>query len=258
MKNLERYFEKKYQELVSQFETSSLQKSSDNLGFNRERFINIFLKEVLPKRLSIVQGEMFGLTEGDESCEISRSGQLDTIVIRDDCPILDFGGRNSYLFGGVFSVIEIKSSLKCSLNSETGDLQGSLAQALKTFKGIPSYVRPPTQGVIGADVSNIPEPLKVIVAYDGLSVDAINQEKYRKFWYNTVDMICVLKSGVLIGSGLQTKFESSFDISPGVNVINSKAASLGLLYYFIAQYGTTFVLGNCDLQDFFCNLDEWK
>ena len=98
------YFDSIANELLSEFESSRLQKSSQDIGDNRESFINNFLKDCLPTKFHFGKGEIWDNKE-------NKTGQLDIIIVREDAPKLYFGSRNAYLGEGVFAVIEVKSNL---------------------------------------------------------------------------------------------------------------------------------------------------
>jgi len=76
------YFEDSVNVLMANYKRSANQNADTNLGKNRENFYNNFLKKVLPPRLSVRSGEVWD-SKGN------KTGQLDSIVIRDDCPSLD-------------------------------------------------------------------------------------------------------------------------------------------------------------------------
>jgi hypothetical protein len=98
------YFKDSSGVLLAQYNRSKGQEASANLGYNRELFCNEFLSHVLLPRLRNYRGEIWD-SQGN------RTGQLDLIIIRDDAPILTFGGADTILAEGVFAVIEVKSNL---------------------------------------------------------------------------------------------------------------------------------------------------
>ena len=53
------YFDNEAKKLLSEYNTTKLLKSSQNMGKNRENFLNDFLKVCLPNRLSVKEGEIW-------------------------------------------------------------------------------------------------------------------------------------------------------------------------------------------------------
>ena len=96
------YFNDTAQVLLAEFQRSSQQGASANLGRNREFFCSEFLDKVLPPKLSVKSGEIWD-SHGN------KTGQLDVIITRADCPCLHVGSDNIYLVEGVFATIEVKA-----------------------------------------------------------------------------------------------------------------------------------------------------
>lgn len=244
------YFKQKTQELLAKYDTSKIQRASKNLGDNREIFIRDFLEKVLPHRLRVVSGELF-----DQ--EMLQSGQLDTIIVKDDCPSLDFGGENSFYVGGTFSAIEVKSQL-------TTGAKGTLHQALVSLGKVAKLNYPPAQILIGK-MSSVPLPLKVIFSYkSSSSLDTIDSYIKKEKLESNYDLICVLDKGVIIGPQLLSGFWDQFVINQSnigsvlSNVMMSKSISLGLLYYYLVEYGSTFLIGSSSLDPLFKDLASWE
>ena len=233
------YFSKKVEVLLAKYNLSGEQNASRNLGDNRENFINLFLQEALPRCLEVKCGEIIDNTG-------SKTGQLDTIIVRDDSPRLDFEGKNSYLAEGIFAVIETKSNLTTA----------KLAEAAKTLDKVRQLViNPPS---ISSGI-NLNRPLRILFAYEGASWDTIIKFLDENKWQDLFDLICVLNNGVYI-----TKGELVFLYDKITNerldedlVLMTKASSLGFLNYYLWQYGTAFSVVDFNLQKYFLPLEGW-
>ncbi len=148
------FFYKKTEALLALYNLSGEQKSSINIGDNREIFLNKFLKGSLPKKLSIEKGEICD-KKGD------KTEQLDSIIIRDDCPALDFEGKNVYLAEGVFTVIEIKSNLDSTQLKRAG-------KTLERVKNLETKDRAVI--TIGPRLNR---PLRLVFSYKGAKWDTL-------------------------------------------------------------------------------------
>lgn len=238
---LYKYFKDKANELLSQYHTSSNQVASDNLGKNRENFLNSFLKKSLPPRLKVVSGELI-------DSENNHTGQIDTIIIRDDCPSLDFGNENSYLVEGVFATLEIKSTL----NKET------LAKAVNSLLKVSKLTVPEPSIKFGGYYLN--RPLRILFSYTGIKFGKIVEHINENNWQEVFDLICVLDQGVIARKG---KLLFTFDLESGENLnqdifVNSSAGSLGILYYYLVQYGSSFSIITPNFQKYFEPLHNWN
>src|SRR6266851_4125035 len=78
---LYRYFRDTADLLLANYRRSGGQSAAANLGHNREVFCREFLTHVLPPRLTIGHCEILDRAG-------TRTGQLETVIIRDDAPRL--------------------------------------------------------------------------------------------------------------------------------------------------------------------------
>lgn len=224
------YFNRSAEVLLSQYRLSSGQKASDNLGDNREYFCSAFLKKVLQPRLKVVSGELID-SKGNQT------GQLDTIIIRDDTPCLDFGQNNSYLAEGALAVIEVKSNLQREKIKEAG----------KTLTAVKNLsVQPP----LYSKSRGLPRitPLRIVFAFESASIDVIYDEI--KNWPDAFDLICVLNLGVIEFPELSESTVTEF--------VNGQAASLAYLYYHVAYYGNSFISREINLGPYFQPVQGWR
>lgn len=234
------YFDKKAGELIANFKLSAEQRASRNVGDNREIFISNFLQNSLPPKFFVKSGEVW-----DKNGQ--KTGQLDTIIIRDDTPSLDFGGKNVYLAEGVFAIIEVKSKLTIE----------KLKEAIKTLERVEQLsISKPTVTIGG---HNLERPLRVVFAYSGSSWATIEKYLDENNKGNLFDLICILDKGVFAKRG---RLIFPYDKISGEKIekdiiIETKAASLGFLYYYLVQYGSSFSAGSIDLQDYFQPLEKW-
>ena len=233
------YFFKKADVLLSKYKLSSEQKASRNVGDNRENFINMFLREALPKNLEVKCGEVIDNTG-------LKTGQLDTIIVRSDSPRLDFEGNNSYLAEGVFAVIETKSNLTTTKLAEAANTLDKVRQLAVSSSSI-------------ASGNNLNRPIRIVFAYEGVSWDTITNTLDKNRWQDLFDLICVLSNCIYI-----TKSELIYLYDKLTNqkldedlVIMTKASSLGFLNYYLWQYGTAFSVVDFNLQKYFLPLEEW-
>lgn len=236
------YFTFKTKELLALHKLTATLKASDNIGKNRENFINFFLSVVLPPKLSVRSGEIWD-SKGD------KTGQIDTIVTRDDAPSLDFGGENAYLVEGVFAVIEIKSNLTVGKKSK-------LSEAIRTMKKV-EKLHLESPGLTFGTV--LGRPLRLLFAYEGATFPSIIAELKEASAEDTFDLICILKKGCFVKKGLliilkdkETGEESSDEI-----VFKSEASALGLLYLYLIQYGSSFSTGGVHLDQYFAPFTDW-
>jgi hypothetical protein len=84
------YFDSTAQILRAQYQRTINQNAPNILGSNRESFCSEFLSKVLPTKLNVTRGEILDSNN-------NRTGQLDLIIKRDDCPCLAVGTNNTYL-----------------------------------------------------------------------------------------------------------------------------------------------------------------
>jgi hypothetical protein len=234
------YFDKKAQEMLAAHNLSSEQQASRNLGDNREYFVNSFLKKVLPPKLTTTSGEIWD-KEGN------KTGQIDTIIIRDDAPSLTFGSESTYLAEGVFATIEIKSNLTTT----------KLEEAAKTLKRVEKLQVTPPEMFVGA---NLGRPLRVVFAYQGAKWETLVNSIQQKKWEGLFDLICILTSGALIPPGglLAPQDPKTGKPQHIFTAIPSKAAALGMFYFYLTQYGSAFSAGGIQLHNYFEPFDQWS
>lgn len=235
------YFNDKATELLSKYRTSANQSASNNLGKNREEFLNFFLTKVLPPRLKVISGELI-------DSENKHTGQLDTIVIRDDAPSLEFGKENTYLAEGVFAAIEIKSSL----NME------SLTDAVNSMLKVKNLTIPEQAIKFGGYY--LGRPLRILFSYTGVKAETIIKHINLNNYQEVFDLICILDQGVIARKG---RLLFTYDLENGENLdtdvfVNSPAGSLGILYYYLIQYGASFSIITPNFQKYFEPLHDWN
>lgn len=229
------YFNKRAAVMIAEYELSKEQSSSINLGRNREIFVKEFLERILPLKLSIGSGEIWD--SGN-----NKTGQLDCIVLRDDCPSLDIRTENIYLVEGVLAAIEIKSNLTRKKLKEAGKTILKV-KALKVNKG--------------ASISSGPlidKPLGFVFAYEGAKWDTLIDEIAKNKWTEIFDLICILDRGVLIRKGRLIKWDNDEIYSS----INDRAAALSYLYFYLISYGTSFIGRSMKINSYFEPLDMWR
>lgn len=228
------YFTKTANVLKAQYERSSDQNASNNLGKNRETFCSSFLTNVLPPKLSIKSGEIWD-SKGH------KTGQLDLIIIRDDAPSLEFGSDNTYLAEGVFSIIEVKSNLT----------RGKLIEAGNTFQKVEKLVLPPQNLKIGKQINR---PLRIVFAYEGASWETLFDEIRNQDWFDLFDVISILDKGVLLTKGRLLDWEDDSKYS----MINSSASSIGFIYFYLISYGTSFIYRTIGIDEYFKPIQNWN
>ncbi len=230
------YFEASANSLLADYTRSGLQKSSNNLGANREFFCNNFLSKILPLKLSINSGEIWD-SKG------LKTGQLETIVTREDAPKLTFGEREAYLAEGVFAVIEIKSNLTREKLNEAG-------RQLINVKNLQIEI---STGIISGTVIN--RPLRIVFAYEGATWKTLMNEITLQKWKNLFDLICILNRGVLIKTGLLLR--SNVKKQYTYYIMNGKAASLGILYFYLISSTCSFLGRSLNFEKYFQPFDKW-
>jgi len=229
------YFQETADVLLAEYSRSRGQKSSVNIGENREVFISEFLSKVLPPRLKVTKGEIW-----DSSG--NKTGQLDLIIIRDDGPSLTYGKNNVYLAEGVFGVIEVKSVLDRNKLKEAGDTLVKVNQ-LRPDKGATVFVG-----------SLLDRPLRCVFAYEGASWQVLIDEITRNGWTDLFDLIVILSKGVLVRKGRLLECVNNKDFF----MVDNKAAGLGILYFYIITYGSSFIGRSLKLTPYFEPWNNWK
>jgi len=235
------YFNYKADVLLALHKLTSKLKAPDNIGKNRENFINEFLAVVLPQKLSVKSGEVWD-KKG------FKTGQIDTLIIRDDAPSLDFGGENVYLAEGVFAVIEIKSNLTT----------GKLKEAVKTLKKIEKLQVTKPKVRMGYYLKEH-RPLRIIFAYEGATWKTLGKSIKENAWGDLFDLICILKRGVFVKSGrlLNLYHKKTGQTVDKDYIIDEKLSALAILYFYLVQYGSCFSSGSIELEGYFTPLEKW-
>ena len=235
------YFDRMADELLSSYNKTKLQKSSENMGENREIFLNNFLEVCLPNKLSVKKGEIWD-KEGH------KTGQIDTIITRDDCPSLLFGTRNVYLAEGIFAIIEVKTKLSRKKLIEAGEKLEEV-KALNVDFGLRMTSGPVCE-----------RPLRLVFAYEGASWKTIEDEIKKRKWETLFDIICILKQGALISAFEDKKIYRLFgDTEKGecFLIASGKASALGFLYYFLVSYGVSFLARSINIHQYFEPISFW-
>lgn len=232
------YFEQSEKLLLAEYKCSKLQQSSRNLGDNRELFCNSFLSKVLPHSLKISRGEVW---DGKGI----KTGQLDTVIVRDDTPSLNFGDANTHLVEGVYAVIEIKSNLTKRKLGEAIKTLSPVSELSIHEEGISILSRPPDK--------ILKRPLRCVFAYEGASWESLVEEIESQNAWDIVDLICVLGQGALIRNHLWFSWEgnSICGISRGNSV------SLGMLYFCLATFLIDFIARTVSVRPYFEPFERW-
>lgn len=239
---LYQYFDAKADELLASFNVSAQQKASDNLGANREHFINQFLENVLPPRLTVKKsGEVLDHTG-------HTTGQIDILIIRDDAPGLDMGSQHTYLAEGVFAAIEVKSNLTVA----------KLKEAAKTLQAVEN-LQIQSPGIMSGP--NLRRPLRLVFAYKGATFDTLTKAIVENGWEELFDLICILERGVRVTTGRLITVDAE-EVAPELAnyrgiLFESKAASLGFLYLYLVTYAAGFSTGSMNLGPYFGTLSDW-
>lgn len=234
------YFDSVADELISHYKTSKLQKSSQDLGENRESFVKYFLKDCLPSKFTLGKGEIWDSKK-------NKTGQLDIIILREDAPKLYFGDRNAYIGEGVFAVIEVKSNLTRDVLKKAGEELLPVADLDIEF------------GTLMSADKTIERPLRIVFAYEGASWRIIEDEIKKRKWENLFDIICILKNGIWMNAYEDKKLQRIFDSNTKDYCLTAKgkAASLGILYYYLIRYGNTFIANNLNVSPYFEPMNYW-
>jgi len=230
------YFETTVDDFLANYQRSKRQGASDNIGFNREFFLAHFLNRVLPPRLSVKRGEIWD----SHHC---KSGQLEIIIIRNDCPALTFGMAETFLIEGVFGAIEVKSNLT----------REKLRKALKTLQKVSNLKSTEDVVVYFGDPEPLDRPLRCVFAYEGARFDTILNELSKPENQGVIDLISILTRGSLVKGDLILGFDLKKEYYP----FHGKAASLSWLYYLLISHSTRFMGRSIDISDYFKPLEGW-
>jgi len=228
------YFKASSGVLLAQYNRSKGQEASANLGYNRELFCSEFLSHVLPPRLSNCRGEIWD-SQGNQT------GQLDLIIIRDDAPILTFGGADTILAEGVFAVIEVKSNLT----------REKLIEAINTLRKVRDLELRSNTCIHSGPMLN--RPLRCIFSYESATWNTLTSEINKPENAGIADLICVLDKGVIVSRGLLVGWNNE---SPFI-IIKGNAASIAFLYQHLVGYSTNFMGRTIDLDTYFEPFNGW-
>lgn len=235
------YFDSMADGLLSSYNRTKLQKSSENMGKNREIFLNNFLELCLPNKLCVKVGEIWD-KEG------YKTGQIDTIITRNDCPSLLFGRRNVYLAEGIFAIIEVKTKLSREKLIEAGEKLEEV-KALNVDFGLTMTSGPVCE-----------RPLRLVFAYEGATWETIEDEITKRKWEKLFDMICILKRGTFISAFEDKKINRLFEGTEKDEcflIASGKASALGFLYYFLISYGLAFLARSINIHQYFEPISFW-
>ena len=234
------YFRDTTDVLKSQYQRSSGQNAAANLGHNREVFCRDFLQHALPPRLSIGHGEILD-SKGH------RTGQLDTVIVRDDAPHLTFGGAETYLAEGVFAVVETKSNLT----------RRKLNEALETLRRV-AALELVSSGVVQISGAYLPRAFRCIFAYEGMDLRTLAVLLGEHDNDGIADLVCVLNRGAAIVRDQlvavqvgQAAYAASYIPYPG------SAAALAWLYFHLVSFGSSFLGRSLDVLPYFQPLMAW-
>jgi hypothetical protein len=233
------YFRDTANVLLAQYNRTKGQESSDNVGFNRELLCGQFLSRVLPRRVLLERGEIM-----DSSG--NRTGQLEIVMTRDDCPALEFGaqqGAKTFLVEGVLGVIEVKSNL-------SGDkLQEGIAQ-LQLVRDL--ELRRSGYGGSGPFVT-LGRPLRCIFAYEGATKRTLLAKLNDPANTGTADIVCVLKRGVFVSRKVLLRWE------PDQQYIwlDGATAALAWFYLYLVSYAASFMSQGLYLANYFWPFEAW-
>ncbi len=259
------YFDDTAQILRNEFQRSSQQKSPTTLGRNREFFCSEFLSKVLPQKLPVKKGEIW-------DSQNNKTGQLDVIVVRDDCPCLHIGSDNIYLAEGVFAAIEVKSNLTTTKLQEAGNTLRQV-QDLSITGGPTSYSLPVLK-----------RPLRIVFSYRGATWETLTNYLTEKSLTDTFDIICILNRGIMFKNGLllsnkdrlphnsqspdaMQRFRAHQEILnptpttapiPHFLAVRGKAAALGFLYLHLLHFGISFVVRSVQISRYFEPMNNWE
>ncbi len=233
---LDEYFQAREGVLLAQYQNSKLQHAAKNKGANREDFCRLFLDQVLPFRLRLTTGEVW-------DCYGCKTGELDLVVVRDDCPRLTFdGGQTTCLVEGVHAAIEVKSNLT----------RDKLREALVTLKNVQNLV--PLGLVQVMEMGRtIARPLRVVVAYEGASWDVLLDELGQPGNAGVIDLVCLLGRGVIASSKLQGSQEPC-----EYYCVERHGEALLTLYGQLTTFAVSLSQFHVDLRRYFLPQEHWQ
>jgi hypothetical protein len=233
------YFNGTAEVLKAEYLRSGEQEADYNLGKNRENFCSRFLKRALPSRLKIGSGEIWD-SHG------RKTGQLDTIIVREDCPVLDFGTENVYLAEGVFAVIEVKSNLDRS----------KLIEAGTSLMKVRTLTIPPVYSIFisQSDEKPLDRPLRIIFAYDGATAKTVIDEIRQRNWDDLFDLVCVLNRGVLVSKGRLLDWTNKDE---NITFLKGSPCALGILYLYLVHYANQYLGRTISIKHYFSQIKDW-
>lgn len=233
------YFHDTANVLLAEYRRTKSQRASDNTGLNRELLCGKFLSGILPRRISLQRGEILDF-------QGNKTGQLEIIMTRDDCPALEFGARdgaNTFLVEGVLGVVEVKSNLSRQ------KLQEALSQ-LRLVKEL--MIRRYSYGGSGPFVT-LARPLRCIFAYEGATEKTLLDELSKSSNSGIADLVCVLKRGIFISRDIFLPWEPN---EPFL-WLHGETAALAWFYLYLVSYSASFMSQGFYLANYFRPLDGW-
>ena len=204
---LKKYFQFSSNVLEAMYKNSSLFKHKGSKGLIREGFISNFLEKSFPKKFVIGSGEVIDFKD-------NISGQADIIIYDESTPIVDYGGLNHFLSGGVLAHIEVKSDLQKS----------DLEDGLKIIDSVKKLNRGQNKIMFYDDKKNPfvnDDVLKFIpsyvFAYEGMELKTC-KEHLDSYYKDTdisqqLDGICVLNKYTVIKNCINDKKYLKYDYS---------------------------------------------
>jgi hypothetical protein len=231
------HFKRSADALWAQYQKSKSQFSSANIGTNREDILRKgFLSNVLPPRLVARNGEVWDAYG-------NRTGQFEIIVLRDDAASLGIGDADAFLAEGVFAVIEVKSNLN----------RLRLREALKGLKKVSELKTAHSTNRILSSLLTLSAPLLCVFAYEGATLETLENELQTAGDQCRVDLICVLNRGALIAKSRLVPWKGGEQYQP----CPGRAAALAWLYYHLVSYSADFITRDFALEPYFEPLNGW-
>lgn len=230
------YFRTTAKVLQADYERSKGLKAPADLGTVREGFVNDFLKKVLPRSFSVESGEILDSYD-------HRTGQLDTVVLRDDVPRLTYGGEkvSAFVVEGVFSAVETKSRLDAE----------RFRQAVTTLTHV-ADLRP--QNFTGITFGpTIDRPIRAVFAYEGASLGSLTDGDEHLEDRKVVDAICVLDQATLIRCDLVKQLGMIVPPEVGeTDYIGYRTSALGLaaFYHLLTAFASSFAGRSVNLSNY--------
>ncbi len=229
---LRKYFINYAKKLMLDFE-SVLDTHSGDLGDNREKGIEIFLRQHLPPVFQVFRGGKVIDSLGGESG--GESNQSDIIICNSFIPQIRTNQKTVYFVEGVMGVVECKSTLS---KKELRDCIQKCRQ-LKTLQKVPEY-----RNEVFYDINYSYKLNKAhfsIVAYDSSSIDtiannllSINKELGIEPT-SEVDCVCIIKKGIIFKPAYPGLEGCLQYVPQGARSYICKASEFESLAYFLIQ-----------------------